>query len=106
MQVGGRTSARTRFLVALMMGAAALCALAPSAALAQDDPGKTTPPSITGVAAVGQTLGVTPGTTERKSPSTTTFEWRRCAPGTATCSLVGAGDRYPCPLRTPDRRSS
>jgi hypothetical protein len=52
-------------------------------------PANVTPPVITGLAYVGQTLIATTGTWDG-SPTTYAYAWRRCDPILSACTVVGA----------------
>jgi hypothetical protein len=64
---------------------------APTPSIAAAPPLKSTPPVISGVARIGETLSATPGTWSGTVPMTYSYLWRRCdMAGTACVTIPGA----------------
>ena len=89
-----RRVATRRAAVIALVGAAVLAVLVPVGLGAQQAaPSPTTQPSISGTAAVGQTLTGTQGTWDN-SPTSYTYQWVRCnssggAPDGSDCNSIG-----------------
>lgn len=88
---GGRR--RVEITAAALLTAAIMALLLPlsGTARAQSAPANTSPPTISGSAAKGQTLVAGTGTWTGTAPISFAFEWRRCDTAGANCtSIAGA----------------
>lgn len=83
-----RTRPRTRAAAFLLLSGAALLAVAAPAASAAV-PLASSPPTIAGTPAVGQTLSASPGTWSGTTPITFTYIWQLCDATGGSCTRAG-----------------
>jgi hypothetical protein len=87
---------RTTYVLGATLVAAALAALLlplSGAALPQAAPVNTSPPTISGTAASGQTLAASTGSWTGTAPISFSYAWRRCDASGASCApITGATD--------------
>jgi hypothetical protein len=84
-QDGTFGSGLSRLLLAIATGLALVAALPVSAAVAGSKPSNTSPPTVSGVPRVGQTLSADPGTWSGAQPITYKYQWRRCRSWGGSC---------------------
>ncbi len=103
------TFLRRRALGALLLALAAT-AIGAVFSTAQDGgaaatvaPTNSTPPTVSGTPAVGQTLTADPGKWNGSTPITFTYQWRRCDNTGGSCSNIGGATEKTYDLKRPDQ---
>src|SRR2546423_1730835 len=75
-------------------------------AAAAGRPANTSPPSISGSAAVNQTLTANPGSWAGAQPMTFAFQWRRCDGNGGSCASIGGANGRTYVLTTADQATT
>jgi hypothetical protein len=71
-------------------------------AAAAGRPANTSPPTISGRAAVNETLTANPGSWAGGQPQTVAFQWQRCDANGGSCNAIGGASRNTYVLTTAD----
>src|SRR3954467_13980155 len=92
-----RSMSRIRGYLAVAVASSALTALGGATGIGASTnaapPQKTAKPTVSGTAAVGQTLTASPGTWSGTTPISYSYDWRRCSPSGGDCRTIPGGGR-------------
>ena len=89
-----RGARRTALMAAAAVSLAIVAAAASAGVRAAQPPGSTAPPTISGVARVGETLTAAPGSWSGDTPITFAYAWLRCDPSGGHCFTVGGATTW------------